>query len=553
MAFTLEDLLPADQKPRTVEPHEPVGCAIDIMYQNGYDQLPVTKGDGEFQGQVVTYESILRAIQSFHTEVETLLVRDAAQRVRSYPSDADLLTTLDDIHRDSFALIVDESKLTGIVTTADVAVFFREYAEDLMRIEGIESRVKDAIRSLYAGDAAGLDSAITAVTDRAADMRKKVPGAIKAYLAKANIPSPSAGTDRDALAEAEMKLGLPESTKKFESLTFDEFIAVLLRHERAPKLPQSKDVSELRRLLQQVRNARNKLAHFRGELGPEERRTIEFAAEWLESNLPAPLPETPAMQSPLVTIPLPTEQEEMEGPHGSYALLAAHLEGRPVDVTFLTLNFQQIEGILKKQLPRSAYEYRAWWSNDPMKPQSAAWLDEGWRTTSVNMTERRLTFVRTNDREEAYIRFFAKLNARLAEEMDFPLRNVSPQGQNWLILASLDKSHPDSAMIIASFGRRKRLRIELYLDGGDRDENKERFDHLLERMSEFERIVGEPIEWERMDNRRASRVAVYTRAQVLTDADSPTLLEWAAKRAVHFYQAFRPEFLPDSMVAGTKK
>lgn len=146
------------------------------------------------------------------------------------------------------------------------------------------------------------------------------------------------------------------------------------------------------------------------------------------------------------------------------------------------------------------------------------------------MTERRLTFVRTNDREKAYIRFFAKLNARLAKETDFPLRDVSPQGQNWLVLASLDRSRPDLATITASFARRKRLRIELYIDGGDKDGNKHRFEQLLARKGEVEQIVGEPMEWERLDNRRACRIAVYTKAQILRDVDSPILLEWAAKR-----------------------
>jgi CBS domain-containing protein len=125
MAFTLEDLLPSDQQLRTVQPHEPVGRAMNIRYEHRYGQLPVTGPNSEFHGQVITFESILRAIQSFRTEAETLLVRDAAQRVSSYPADADLLATLDDIHRDNFALIVDESRLIGIVTTADVAVFFR--------------------------------------------------------------------------------------------------------------------------------------------------------------------------------------------------------------------------------------------------------------------------------------------------------------------------------------------------------------------------------------------------------------------------------------------
>jgi hypothetical protein len=423
-------------------------------------------------------------------------------------------------------------------------VFFRDYSEDLMQIEGIESRVKDAIRALYAGDEVRLDSAIAAVTDRAAEIRRKFPGAIRLYLAKAKIAAPADGTDTDALAEAERKLGLPEPTKKFDDLTFDEFTSVLLRHTNAPRLSQSKDASELRELLQQVRIARNKLAHFRGELTSEERRTVKFAAEWLENHLPILTAET-AMPRPVpIGIQASPPQEEAEGPQGSYASLAAHLESLSNDTSSLSVSFQQIEDILKKELPRSAFEYRAWWSNDPMKPQSAAWLEEGWRTTSVNMTQRRLTFVRTNDREEAYIRFFAKLNARLAMESDFPLRNLSPQGQNWLVLASLDKSRPDIARLVASFARRKRLRIEVYLDYGDREQNKQRFEQLLKQKDEIERRAGEPLEWERLDKRQACRIAVYTKAQILTDADSQVLLQWAAKRSKSLYRAFETQFAP---------
>ena len=158
------------------------------------------------------------------------------------------------------------------------------------------------------------------------------------------------------------------------------------------------------------------------------------------------------------------------------------------------------------------------------------------------MTEQRLTFVRTDDREKAYIGFFAKLNTRLSKELSFPLRKVSPQGQSWMVLASLDKLRPDLAILYASFTRRKKLRIELYLDGGDKDANKQRFDELLMHKTEIENVVGEPLQWDRIDNRRACRVASYTKAQILRDADDQALLEWAAKRAVRFNLAFEPEF-----------
>jgi CBS domain-containing protein len=563
MPFTLEDILPEDQTPRTVQLHELVPNVLNVMHQHDYGQLPVVDQDGKTSlDQVVTFDGVVQAIQSFGTHLELLQVRDVARRAKTYAADADLLATLDDIQRDNFALIVnDKNHLTGIVTTADTTVFFREYAQDLMQIEGIESHLKEVIRSLYTGDDPGLNAAIETVTDRAADTRKRLPLAIKAYLGKAGIEIPISGSDGEAIKEAEKKLGLPEANKTFENLSFDEFTQVLLRHPDAANL-STKNVAELRRLLEHVRNARNKLAHFRGELSSEERRTIQFAAEWLERNLIVAERPPIAMVSSTDTVKIVTEatpmheviaRDEVEpGPHGSYAPLAKYLEGQDPALTSVTLMFQDIETILKKELPRSAFEYRAWWSNDPTKPQSAAWLDEGWRTMSISMAERRLTFARTNDLDKAYISFFAKLNTRLEAEKLFPLRNCSPQGQNWMILASfkwirpedpqVNWIRPEAANINAQFARRKEFRIELYLDCGDEKSNKQRFDELYARRSIIEGIAGEPLRWERMDNNRACRVAAYTKAQILADVNNPSLLDWAVNKALSHYRAFAPEF-----------
>jgi len=68
-----------------------------------------------------------------------------------------------------------------------MASFLREYAQDWMLIEGIASRVKDAIREVYSDDDDGLCSAIAKVTDSGAGVRKRLLGAIRAYLAKARI------------------------------------------------------------------------------------------------------------------------------------------------------------------------------------------------------------------------------------------------------------------------------------------------------------------------------------------------------------------------------
>lgn len=547
MPFTLEELLPKDQRLRTVYLHDSVQQAINLMHQHSYNQLPVVDKDGKTSlEQVVTFDSVLQAVRSFDTKPESLHVRDVARSVRTYPADADLLATLDDIQRENFALIVDENNvLTGIVTTADTTVFFREYAQDLMQIEGIESRMKEAITALHAGNDAGLESAIAAVTDRAADIRKRIPVAIRGYLEKAGLNVPATG-DGEAVAEAEKRLALPKPGKPFERLSFDEYTEVLLGHPNAPKLTQSSGANGLRGLLQQVRDARNKLAHFRGELSAEERRTIQFASEWLERNLPVPNVVPPAPTEPTVApttgSPAPQEDED-EAPKGSYAPLTAHLKAQITSVTSLPMTFQEIERILGKELPRSAFEYRAWWANDPAKPQSAAWFDEGWRAVAINMNERRLTFVRTNDRANAYIEFFTGLNKRLKAVHGFPLSHVSPKGANWQVLAFLNwTARTQAASLFATFTRNRELRIELYLDCGTKEQNKQRFDELSARKNEIEAIVGEPLQWERRDDNRACRIAIYTRALIQMDSKNPKLIDWATQKAVAFHKAFGPEF-----------
>jgi len=552
MPFTIEELLPNDQRLRTVFLHDSVQQAINLMHQHDYNQLPVVDKDGKTSlEQVVTFDSILQAVRSFNTQPELLHVRDVARTVRTYSADSDLLATLDDIQRENFALIVDEKNvLAGIVTTADTMFFFREYAQDLMQIEGIESRMKEAITALYASIDLGLQTAIEAVTDRAADIRKKFPVAIRCYLEMARLNTPATGHE-EALAEAEKRLALPKPGKDFERLSFDEFTEVLLGHPNAPKLTQSSGVNELRGLLQQVRDARNKLAHFRGELSAEERRTIQFASEWLERNLPVPNvvpPPPPAtIVAPPPGSPVPQEDED-EAPKGSYAPLAAYLKAQKVFVTSLT--FQQIERILGKGLPSSAFDYRAWWANDPAKPQSAAWLDEGWRTVAVNMNERRLTFVRTNDRANAYANFFERLNERLKAVAGFPSRYIPPpKGAGWQVLAFLNWiGRGQSASLFATFTRNKEMRIELYLDCGNKEQNKQRFDELFARKSEIEAIVGEPLVWERRDDKSACRIAIYIKAQIQRDTENLALLDWSAQKAVAFYKAFAPEFLPKKQI-----
>lgn len=59
----------------------------------------------------------------------------------------------------------------------------------------------------------------------------------------------------------------------------------------------------------------------------------------------------------------------------------------------------EIERVLGFELPKSAYSYPAWWSNqDGHHSQTKGWRDAGWETCNVNLPDQRIRFVRKSTR-----------------------------------------------------------------------------------------------------------------------------------------------------------
>jgi hypothetical protein len=57
------------------------------------------------------------------------------------------------------------------------------------------------------------------------------------------------------------------------------------------------------------------------------------------------------------------------------------------------ISFDEIERILGFKLPKSAYKHEAWWSNNATGHSHArSWLKSGWRTESVDLAKRQVTF-----------------------------------------------------------------------------------------------------------------------------------------------------------------
>ncbi len=81
---------------------------------------------------------------------------------------------------------------------------------------------------------------------------------------------------------------------------------------------------------------------------------------------------------------------------GVYEPLTRYLasqSGREMPVTFT-----QLETILGRKLPNSAYKHEEFWTNNPTGHVHAkAWRSAGWKTRNINLTARTVIFVRDRD------------------------------------------------------------------------------------------------------------------------------------------------------------
>lgn len=84
-----------------------------------------------------------------------------------------------------------------------------------------------------------------------------------------------------------------------------------------------------------------------------------------------------------------------------------------------------------------------------------------------------------------------------------------------------------------SFRNGNKISVELYLDTGDKADTKELFDELYGRKEEIENELGE-LSWEKLENKRACRIAVYT--DITSDDE---MIDWSVKKLMEFNKVFK--------------
>ncbi len=139
-----------------------------------------------------------------------------------------------------------------------------------------------------------------------------------------------------------------------------------------------------------------------------------------------------------------------------------------------------------------------------------------------------------SSKQERYREFFQGVIDELREKHRFTNARAS-QPQNWF---SFTSGHRGFTYAI-SFALRGRLRTELYIDTGDGDHNDRAFRSLYADREELSRELGDELEWEALDGKRACRVACYRDGTI---EDSSEQLEeyhsWVVDRVLRFKKIF---------------
>ncbi len=111
------------------------------------------------------------------------------------------------------------------------------------------------------------------------------------------------------------------------------------------------------------------------------------------------------------------------------------------------------------------------------------------------------------DTQQVRLRFWSEFLPAFKEAHPGWTRATAPRTEYWMTFPSAGGGLAKySAAFVAP---KRRLRVEVYIDTGDQKTTKRAFDALREKQRQIDQTMGEELDWDRLDERRASRISLY--------------------------------------------
>ena len=145
--FRIGQLEAANKLPITVNPDADLKEATTLMIYHNYSQLPVIQSKREIKG-ILSWKSIgmNNALEKSCQKVRDCMDKDI-QKV--YP-DSSLFSAIDLIVRHEYILVINRDlTLSGIVTTSDLSLQFRQLSEPFLLVGEIENYIRRLISDKF--------------------------------------------------------------------------------------------------------------------------------------------------------------------------------------------------------------------------------------------------------------------------------------------------------------------------------------------------------------------------------------------------------------------
>ena len=94
----------------------------------------------------------------------------------------------------------------------------------------------------------------------------------------------------------------------------------------------------------------------------------------------------------------------------------------------------------------------------------------------------------------------------------------------------------------ANFALGGKARTEIYIDQGDYNQNKNLFDFFKNQSNEIQEEYGSEFGWERLDDKRACRIALYCDGAIdASDSELEQLRKWHVENLLKMKKIFLPK------------
>jgi len=139
-------LASANRAPIAVTRDDTVERAVTLMLANDFSQLPVMTGDRNVDG-VISWRSLGSKL-ALKQECER--VRDCMVPHREIYSDESLLSAIAPIVENEYVLVRDaRNQISGIVTTSDLSVQFKQLGEPFLLIGEFENHIRRVLQGKF--------------------------------------------------------------------------------------------------------------------------------------------------------------------------------------------------------------------------------------------------------------------------------------------------------------------------------------------------------------------------------------------------------------------